>query len=163
MHLSYLPAVAMLALAGCASSSTSTTSSTSNPLFTVLNKISTAGLADIQRVEAVASVPNAGLAGGVEDAHGLACAQAAQGVFTQINAVNTAANGAGAGIMTAGEIASLFQPGSPQFTQAQDTLVAGCNAKAVDVLGPQGVVAAGGVIGAMATVQNILPLVAAAP
>lgn len=150
--------VPIVFLAACSSTSTST-----NPLFTVLSKISAAGIADIAKVEAVASVPNPGLAGGIEDAHGLACAQAAGSVLTQINAVNAAANGPGAGVLTAGEMASLFQPGSPAFTQAQDTLVAGCNAKAVDVLGPAGVVAAGGVIGAIATTQSILPLIAAAP
>ena len=134
-----------------------------NPLISVLTKISNAGLADIQKAEGVASVPNANLPGGIEDLHGLQCLQASQTLLTQINAINTAANGPGAGAITLAEMASLFQPGSPQFIQAQDTLVAGCNAKAVDVLGPAGVVAAGGIAGAIVSAPQILPLVAAVP
>lgn len=150
-----LSIIIVLLLAACASSTAS------NPLIAVLAKINNAGLADLQRVEAVASVPNPNLAGGIEDKDGLQCAQAATTVLTQIQAVNAAANGPGAGVLTVAEIASLFQPGSPQAAQAQNTLSAGCVAKANDVLGPAGVIAAGGVVGAIASTQSILPLLAA--
>ena len=132
----------------------------SNPLINVLTRINAAGLADLTRVEAVASVPNAGMPGGIEDADGLHCAQAATVVLGQVQAVNAAANGAGAGVLTLAEMASLFQPGSPQANQAQNTLAAGCVAKANDVLGAAGVVLAGGVVGAVATNPSILPLAA---
>lgn len=176
MKLFLFPAMAMaigiFALVGCSSSTTtpattttpaaSSTSSASiaDPVIKVLIKISSAGLADIQQVETVASVPNTGLPGGIEDQDGLQCAKAAQSVLTQINAVNTAANGAGAGVLTLAEMASLFQPGSPQYTQAENTLATGCVAKANDVLGAAGVLAAGGVVGAIAANQAILPLIA---
>ena len=129
-----------------------------DPLVTELGKISAAGLADLARVETVASVPNPGLPGGIEDADGLACAKAGVVVLSQIQAVNTAANGPGAGVLTTAELASLFQPGSPAYLQAENTLAAGCVAKANDVLGAAGVVAAGGVIGALAANSAILPL-----
>lgn len=152
-----LALVSALALAACAS----TTPTAPNPLINVLTKINNAGLADLQRVEAVASVPNANMPGGIEDQAGLACAQAATVVLGQIQAVNAAANGSGAGVLTVAEVASLFQPGSPQANRAQDTLATGCVAKANQVLGAAGVVAAGGVIGAIAASPQILPLAAA--
>lgn len=148
--------IGIAALAACATANT-------NPLINELAKISAAGLADLQRVEAVASVPNAALPGGIEDKDGLACAQAAVTVLTQIQAVNTAANGPGAGALTVAEMASLFQPGSPQYDSAANTLGTGCLAKANDVLGPTGVVAAGGVVGAMVATNGILPLAGAVP
>lgn len=144
-----------LALSACASANNPVAT---NPLIDVLTKINNAGLADLQRVEAVASVPNINLPGGIEDQAGLACAQAATVVLGQIQAVNAAANGPGAGVMTVAEVASLFQPGSPQANQAQDTLATGCIAKANQVMGAAGVIAAGGVIGAIAASPTILPL-----
>ena len=153
--LTALAVCAVLGLGACA-----TTATASNPLIQELTAINNAGLADLARVEVVAAVPNPGLPYGQEDHDGVVCAQAGVAVLTQIQAVNTAANGAGAGVLTVAEIASLFQPGSPQFIQAQNTLVAGCNAKAVEVLGPAGVIAAGGVVGAMVSTSAILPLMA---
>lgn len=158
--LACLAVAAVFALGAC--SSTSTTS-IADPLIKVLTKINDAGLSDLKRVEAVASVPNTNLPGGIEDKDGLACAQAGVVVLTQIQAVNAAANGPGAGVLTVAEIASLFQPGSPQANQAQNTLAAGCVAKANDVLGAAGVIAAGGVVGAMAVTPQILPLAAGVP
>ena len=144
---------AALSLGACATSATAT-----NPLLGVMTKIANAGAADLTRVEAVASVPNPALPGGIEDQDGLRCAQAAMVVLTQIQAVNQAANGPGAGAFTLAEMASLFQPGSPQFNSAQNTLTTGCIAKANNILGPAGVIAAGGVVGAIAANSAILPL-----
>lgn len=153
--MKHLVLIVALALAACAGSAAA-----SNPLLTELTRINNAGLADLQNVEKVASTPNAAMPGGIEDQDGLRCAQAATVVLTQINALNAAANGPGAGAMTVAEMASLFQPGSPQFDQAQNTLVTGCVAKANDVLGAAGVIAAGGVVGAMVQAPMILPLAA---
>ncbi|MDE2020080.1 MAG: hypothetical protein KGJ13_07080 [Patescibacteria group bacterium] len=154
--------VVVIALSACVSKPLATPN-TNNLLITALARISATGLADLQRVEKVASVPNTNLPGGIEDKDGLTCAQSATAVLTQVNAVNAAANGPGAGVLTVAEIASLFQPGSPQFNQATNTLTAGCIAKANDVLGPAGVVGAGGVIGVLASTNAILPLAAVAP
>ena len=71
--------------------------------------------------------------------------------------------GSTVGVFTTAEIASLYQPGSAQFNAAQQVLVSGCAAKAQNVLGPAGLLAAGGVIGALATANGILPLAAAVP
>lgn len=156
-----LIACASLALSSCAAF-TSTTS-LNNPLIVELTKIGNAGLADLKSVEAVASVPNTAMAGGIEDQAGLQCAQAAVTVLTQIQALNNAANGPGAGALTLAEMASLFQPNSPQFDSAQNILATGCVAKANAVMGAAGVIAAGGVVGAMVASPQILPLLAAAP
>lgn len=163
LYYAVLATIILLLIAVLCASCAGTAPGSTNPLINVLTKINNAGLADLKRVEAVAGVPNANLPGGIEDKDGLQCAQAGEAVLTQINAVNAAANGPGAGALTLAEMASLFQPGSPQFNQAQNTLAAGCVAKANDVMGPAGVVAAGGVVGAIAANQSILPLLAAAP
>jgi hypothetical protein len=159
----FAPIVATLSVLALGSSCTMFNTKVIDPLITELGKISAAGLADLTQLEAVASVPNKALPGGIEDADGLACAQAAVVVLTQVQAVNTAASGPGAGALTTAEIASLFQPGSVQYNQATNTLAAGCVAKANDVLGPAGVVAAGGVIGALSITNGILPIAAVAP
>lgn len=156
----------VISLAACASPGGSGVPSNllsqlGNALIKEVTAISAAGLADIKQLEAVASVPNPGLPGEIEDQDGLACAKAAEGVLTQINAINAAANGPGAGALTAAEIASLFAPGSPQFAQASKTLNAGCYAKAYDVVGPMGIALGGGVVGVMTTAPQILPLAAA--
>jgi hypothetical protein len=156
---------ALSLLAGCATTTTTggttTTTGIANPLFVELSDISQAGLGDLARVEAIASVPNPGLPGGVEDQAGLTCAQAGTSVLTQVNAVNAAANGPGAGVLSVAEVASLFQPGSPSFNQAEDTLATGCVDKANAVLGAAGVLAAGGVVAAMVASPQILPLLVA--
>lgn len=153
-------------LGGCASGIISNTqtqiNSVNDALITDLGKIAATATADLQQVEKVASVPNARMPGGIEDQDGYNCAAAAITVGAQIQAVMAAGAGPGAGIMTTAEIASLFQPGSAQYNQAKQTLTSGCAAKAQDVLGAAGVLAAGGVVGAIATGQ-VLPILAAAP
>lgn len=129
-----------------------------DPLIQEITNINNAGLADLQSVEAVASVPNANLPSGIEDEDGLNCAKAGVTVLTQTQSVLTAANNPNAGVLTVAEIASLFQPGSVQYNQASNTLATGCVAKANDVLGAAGVVAAGGVVAAMVANTEILPL-----
>jgi hypothetical protein len=167
MNLLIASVAAVIMLTGCVAQTTTgqtpamsqpATTSIANPLIVELTKIGNAGTGDLKSVEAVASVPNTGLPGGIEDQAGLQCAQAGVVVLTQIQAVNAAANGPGAGVLTLAEMASLFQPGSPQANQAQDTLATGCVAKANQVLGAAGVIAAGGVVGAMVTSPVILPL-----
>lgn len=155
----------VLALSACTTLPTSNSSSASiaDPLIKELAAINAAGIGDLQGVENIASVPNAGLPGGIEDQDGLRCAQAGVVVLEQIQTVNAAGNKAGAGVLTLGEMASLFQPGSAPYDQAMNTLTTGCVAKANDVLGAAGVIAAGGVVGALVSTSNILPLVAALP
>lgn len=127
-----------------------------DPLLTDLNKIGNTAADDLKNVQAVAKAATP------PDTDGYNCAAAALTVQGQIAAVLTAANTPQAGVLTTAEVASLFQPGSAQYNQAKQVLVSGCAAKAQDVLGPAGLLAAGGVAGALAT-QNILPLAAAVP
>lgn len=147
---------AALALVGCANTGTATTGAF-NPLIVVLSRINNTGLADLASVEAVAKAATP------PDMDGYNCAVAATTVAKQISVVITAGNTSSAGVLTMAEIASLFQPGSAQYNQAQNTLAAGCIAKANDVLGPAGVVAGGGVVGVLAATNSVLPLAAAAP
>ena len=125
-------------------------------LLTDLAKIGNTAVADLQNVENVAKAATP------PDTDGYNCAAAAIMVGGQINAVMTAANQPTAGVLTTAEIASLFQPGSAQYNQAKQVLTSGCAAKAQDVLGAAGVLAAGGALGAIAGGQ-VLPLLAAAP
>jgi hypothetical protein len=145
-------------LSGCSLFSNPTVINTTvvDPLITDLSKINNTAMADLVVVQKTA------LAATPPDADGAQCAAAAITVGGQIAAVNTAASGTGAGILTTAELASLFQPGSAQYNQVKQTLTSGCAAKAQDVLGAAGVLAAGGVVGAIAAGQ-LLPLAAAAP
>lgn len=156
MRLKYIVVIPFLALAlaACANSSGK---GPANALITVLSRISNTGIADLAVVESVAKAATP------PDTDGYNCAVAATTVAQQIAALNAAANVSGAGALTLAEMASLFQPGSAQFNAAQNTLASGCVAKANDVLGPAGVVAAGGVIGVLAATNSVLPLAAAAP
>lgn len=149
---------ALTILAGCAGNPAQT-----DPLITVLTKVNNAGLSGLQSVINIAQVPNPGLPGGVEDQDGLTCAQkGGVPVFTQTGAVLAAA-GKQPGPLGYAEMASLILPNTVQYNQAQNTLASACVAKANDVLGAAGVLAAGGVVGAMAVNQQILPLIAAVP
>lgn len=141
-----------LALTSCA-----TTTTTTNPLITALSRIMNTAAADLQNAQAVA------LAATPPDQDGANCASAILVVQGEVAKVVTAANVSGSGAFTIAELASLFQPGSAQFNQANNTLASGCVAKANDVIGPAGVVAAGGVAGALAAANNIIPLAAAVP
>lgn len=141
------------AISGCASVNTKVV----DPLITTLSRLGNTAVADLtvsQKVAMAATPP---------DTDGATCAAAAIVVLGQINKVTAAANVPNAGAFTVAELASLFQPGSAQYNQANNTLAAGCIAKANDVMGPGAVLAAGGVAGVLASTNSILPLAAAVP
>lgn len=140
---------ALLALAGCALNSTVV-----DPALKTLAQIGNTAQSDLQNTEAVAKAATP------PDTDGYNCAAAVLVVNSQIMQVNAANNTANAGIFTAAEMASLFQPGSAQYNQAVNTIGTGCIAKANDVLGAANVVAAGGV---MAILPQVIPLAAATP
>lgn len=140
-------------LAGCAAFNAKVV----DPLITAISKINNTAIADLQTAEAVAKAATP------PDADGFNCANAAILVSGQIQTVLKAAGTTNAGVLTTAELASLFQPGSAQYNAVQQELTTGCAAKAQDVLGAAGVLAAGGVIGALATASGILPLAAATP
>src|SRR5215469_11301004 len=123
-----------------------------DPLLKDLQKINATAQADLGQAKLVA------LAATPPDQDGANCADAAITVSASINRVFAAATGSTAsGPLTAAELASLFQPGSIQYNTARQTLTSGCAAKAQDVLGAAGVLAAGGVVGAIAAGQ-VLPM-----
>lgn len=144
--------VAILSLVAC-----SQINKKADPLITALSRIGNTATADLQTAQTVAKAATP------PDMDGYNCAGAAIVVSGQVNQVVTAAHVPSAGAFTVAELASLFQPGSAQYNQALNTLSTGCVAKANDVLGPTGVVAAGGVAGALAATNSILPLAAAVP
>lgn len=127
-----------------------------DPIITDLSKINATAQADLVVMENVAKAATP------PDTDGYNCAAAAIVVSGQVSAVVAAANVPTAGVVTTAELASLFQPGSAQYNQVEQTLVSGCAAKAQDVLGPAGLLAAGGVAGAIAA-GKVLPILAAAP
>lgn len=153
----FLAATLALALSLSACAGNPATNPATNPLATALSRISNTAAADLQTAQKVA------LAATPPDQDGANCAAAALTVQAQVNKVVAAANAPGAGAFTVAELASLFQPGSAQFNQANNTLASGCVAKANDVVGPAGVVAAGGVAGVLAATNTILPLAPAVP
>lgn len=146
-------ALTLLALGACTSFNTKVV----DPLITDLSRINATGIADLKTAQLVARAATP------PDVDGDNCAGAAVTVGGQINAVLAVAKGPNAGVLTTAELASLFQPGSAQYEAAKQVLVSGCAAKAQDVLGPAGLLAAGGVLGALATSNAILPLAAAVP
>ena len=155
-------AALVAALAGCASFNQGVV----DPLITTISRINKTAIPDLQTAIAVANAATP------PDADGAQCAASAIVVAGQINIVLAAAKGTPAvaatattsavpattaGAFTTIEIASIFAPGSAQYQQVQQKLITGCAAKAQDVLGATGLLAAGGVIGALAAGQ-ILPL-----
>jgi hypothetical protein len=128
-----------------------------DPLITDLAKINATAINDLQVAQKVAQAATP------PDTDGFNCYAAAITVANQINSVIVAAQGPAAGVLTTAELATLFQPGSAQYNNVKQQLVSGCAAKAQDVLGAQGVLAAGGVIGAIATTNLVLPALIAAP
>jgi hypothetical protein len=142
----------VLALLACTSFNTKVI----DPLITDISKINATGAADLVVSENVAKAATP------PDTDGYNCAAAAITVSGEIGQVLAAANVPNAGVVTTGEIASLFQPGSAQYNAVLQTLTSGCAAKAQDVLGPAGLLAAGGVAGAIAA-GKVLPILAAAP
>lgn len=147
--------LAALVLASCAAVNTKVI----DPLITDISRINATASADLVTAEAVAQAATP------PDTDGYNCSVAAVTASSQINKVLAAAQagGATAGVFTTAELASLFQPGSAQYNAVNQLLVSGCAAKAQDVLGAAGVLAAGGVVGAIAASNVILPLAAAAP
>lgn len=148
-----LAALSLAALAACTSLNTKVV----DPLITALGKINATATADLVQVEVVAKAATP------PDTDGFNCAAAAITVGGEINAVFAAANNgqAATGPLTLAELASLFQPGSAQYDQVSQTLTSGCSAKAIDVLGAAGVLAAGGTVTAIAA-GKVLPVLAAA-
>jgi hypothetical protein len=144
-----------IALNACSSAVTSVNTQVVDPLITTLSKINATAVADLT------TAGNVALAATPPDKDGASCIAGTITVAGQINAVLAAAKGANAGVLTTAELASLFQPGSAQYNAAQQVLVSSCAAKAQDVLGAAGVLAAGGVVGALASGQ-VLPVLAAA-
>lgn len=69
------------------------------------------------------------------DTAGVDCASALLEVQADVNKVVVASNAAGSGIVTAAEVASLFQPGSLQANTERDKLVKGCSVKVAQVSG----------------------------
>lgn len=125
-----------------------------DPAMTTLAQIGNTSQKDLQNTEAVAQAATP------PDTDGYNCAVAVlvvNGQIAKLNAANTISN---AGVFTAAEMASIFQPGSAQYQQAINTIGTGCIAKANDVLGAANVVAAGGI---MAVLPKVIPLAAAAP
>jgi hypothetical protein len=108
------------ALAGCVVGSTAQ----SNQVITDLTTIGNTATADLNSTIAVANAATP------PDTAGATCAQAALQVAANIQKV-VAATPAGStvGAFTTAEIASLYQPGSPQFNQAVTTIETGCIAK----------------------------------
>ena len=147
------PACLIFGLVSCAAFNTKVI----DPLITDIAKLNNTAAADLVVAENVAKAATP------PDIDGYNCASAAVQASVEINTVLTAAGGANAGPLATAELASLFQPGSAQYNAIKQILITGCAAKAQDVLGPAGVLAAGGVIGALATTNGILPLAAAAP
>ena len=156
-NLYMLATLGALGIAACAQLGTKVV----DPLLRDISRINQTAQADLLRAQAIAQAATP------PDQDGFACAGAALQVSKQVDAVNAAARGtdpsAPAGPLALAELASLFQPGSAQYETAKQTLTSGCAAKAQDVLGAAGLLAAGGVIGALGVGQGILPLAAAAP
>ena len=148
----FLGTVCAAALAACTAFNTQVV----DPLITDLAKIQATADADLVIADNVA------LAATPPDNDGDMCIKAVRTVGSQVKNVLAAANQPNAGPIATAEIASLFQPGSAQFNAAQQAITSGCAAKAQDVLGPAGLLAAGGVTAAMAA-GKILPILAAAP
>jgi hypothetical protein len=145
-----IAAVAALPLVAC----TAFNQNVVDPLITDLSKINATATADLQQAVVVANAATP------PDQDGANCANAAIGVSADINKVFAAANGgtSASGPLTLAELASLFQPGSIQYDTEKQKLQSGCAGKAADVLGAAGVLAAGGVVGALAASSSILPV-----
>lgn len=151
-RLALLASASVLVLASCQQIN----SQVVDPLITDLAKINATALADLQTAQAVAQAATP------PDTDGYNCYAAVITLGGQIKSVLAAANAPQAGVITTAEIATLFQPGSQQYNQAKQELTSGCAAKAQDVLGPTGLLAAGGVTTAIAA-GKVLPILAAAP
>jgi hypothetical protein len=148
--LAFVAAAAFLTPSAC----TQFNSQVVDPALKTLAQIGNTASADALQAKAVA------LAATPPDTDGANCWTAVNTAIGEIAQVNTAAGAgsANAGVFTAAEMASLFQPNSAQYNQIVNLIGAGCVAKANDVLGAANVVAGGGV---MAILPKVLPLAAA--
>lgn len=122
-------------------------------LITVLTKVANTAQADLTQATSIANAATP------PDTDGVMCYTALMAVNSDILKVLNA--GQGGGIIATAEVASLFQPGSIQYVTEQQK-VGQCAPKAQDVLGPAGLLAAGGVAGAIA-IGKVAPFLAAAP
>lgn len=127
-------------------------SQVSDPALKTLAQIGNTAVADATQAKAVA------LAATPPDTDGANCWTGVITAIGEIQQVNAAAGGSNAGVFTATEMASLYQPGSAQFDQVTNLVASACVAKANDVLGAANVLAAGGV---MAVLPKVIPLAAA--
>jgi hypothetical protein len=130
----------VIAVAGCSLFSSSTTDS---GIVTTLNRIANTGTADLTSQIAVANAATP------QDVDGAACATGALTVAAAMQKV-LAATGKSAGMFTAAEVATLYQPGSDQFNWAVKTLETACIAKVHDV--NQAVNSTAGIIAALPSV-----------
>lgn len=142
-------ASAAVVMADCAQ-----VNSASSKILQTLAQIGNTAQADAAQAKAVA------LAATPPDTDGANCWTGVSTAIGEIQQVNTAANAgqSKAGVFTATEMASLFQPGSAQYNQVVNLVGTACIAKANDVMGAANVVGAGGV---MAILPKIIPLAAA--
>jgi hypothetical protein len=135
--------LAAIALAGCA-----TTPQATDPVISTLARLADTSIADLTTSKAVA------LAATPPDTNGAACADAAIGVARSMQKVAAAATGKTVGAFTVAEIASLYQPHSPQYEAAANALLTGCIAKIRTVKGAT--------VATVGDVALVLPLAAAA-
>lgn len=163
--------LALLSISAC----TSFASQVVDPLITTISRINNTAVSDLTVAIAVANAATP------PDTDGAQCAKGAIVVAGQINTVLAAAKGSPAitgtaatattaavaaapaavlGVFTTAELATIFAPGSAQYNNVKQQLTTACAAKGLDVLGQQGLLAAGGVIGALAA-GKLLPLAAA--
>lgn len=119
------PVLFALVLAGCNLLPASTQTNITNFLTSLANKAT----ADLTVALNVANAANP------VDTAGANCAGALIQVQGDVNKVVVAATNAGAGAITAAEVASLFQPGSPQANNERDVIVQGCAVKVAQVSG----------------------------
>ena len=143
-----LLALPLAVLAGCAQ--TTTTTGPSDQILAFITGLSNKASADLTQAIAVANAATP------PDADGAACATAGLTANTAIQQVVTASGGKGAGAFTVAEIASLYQPGSPQFQWVVKTVGSGCFNKVADVQ-QAGVATAQTLVGAAATLGIVLP------
>ena len=115
-----LTAVALASLAGCQVGSTAQ----SKQIIADLTTISNTAAADMASMIAVANAATP------PDTAGATCAAAIQTVGSAMQKVLVATPaGSTVGVFTAGEIASLYAPGSAQFNYVVTTIETGCIAK----------------------------------
>lgn len=113
---------ALLALGAC------TVGPSNDQVLTVMNQIANTATADLNTAIAVANAATP------PDVDGATCAKGVLTIGAAMQKVLAATpQGATVGAFTAAEIASLYQPSSPQFNYVVTTLETACIAKVHDV------------------------------